>query len=117
MKTKTREWYGEPYNAWYDGEVKQLHRAGKVVIKYPGYPGQETRLGHIAVVLYGTRVVVAGTWSGRFLADFDPAYPIQANFSEISARCARRQIFNQILRNTDLGQYVRSALVCAEASS
>ena len=43
-------------------------------------------------------------WSGRFLADFDPAYPIQANFSEISARCARRQIFNQILRNTDLGQ-------------
>ena len=56
-------------------------------------------------------------WSGRFLADFDPAYPIQANFSEISARCARRQIFNQILRNTDLGQYVRSALVCAEASS
>ena len=74
-------------------------------------------LGHIAVVLYGTRVVVAGTWSGRFLADFDPAYPIQANFSEISARCARRQIFNQILRNTDLGQYVRSALVCAEASS
>ena len=79
MKTKTREWYGEPYNAWYDGEVKQLHRAGKVVIKYPGYPGQETRLGHIAVVLYGTRVVVAGTWSGRFLADFDPAYPIQAN--------------------------------------
>ena len=75
------------------------------------------RLGHIAVVLYGTRVVVAGTWSGRFLADFDPAYPIQANFSEISARCARRQIFNQILRNTDLGQYVRSALVCAEASS
>ena len=43
-------------------------------------------------------------WSGRFLADFDPAYPIQANFSEISARCARRQFFNQILRNTDLGQ-------------
>ena len=33
-KTKTREWYGPPYNAWYDGEVKDLHRAGKVAVKY-----------------------------------------------------------------------------------
>ena len=36
--------------------------------------------------------VVAGTWSGRFLADFDPAYPIQANFSEISARAGKFSI-------------------------
>ena len=33
-KMKTREWYGPPFNAWYDGEIKDLHRAGKVAIKY-----------------------------------------------------------------------------------
>ena len=43
-KLKTREWYGPPYDTWFDGEIKDLHRGGKVVIKYPGYPGQETLL-------------------------------------------------------------------------
>ena len=44
---------------------------------------------------YGSGVVQAG----RFLADFDLEYRvnmIQAYFSEISARCARRQILKRI---------------------
>ena len=66
MKTKTREWYGEPYNAWYDGEVKQLHRAGKVVIKYPGYPGQETLLephDRFAILARAGPSSRPGTWA------------------------------------------------------
>ena len=33
-KTKIHEWYGPPHNAWFDGEIKDLHRAGKVAVKY-----------------------------------------------------------------------------------
>lgn len=33
-KTKIHEWYGPPHNTWFDGEVKDLHRAGKVSVKY-----------------------------------------------------------------------------------
>lgn len=43
-KTKMYEWYGPPYNDWYEGEVKDLHRGGKVAVKYTGFPGQETLL-------------------------------------------------------------------------
>ena len=71
MKTKTREWYGEPYNAWYDGEVKQLHRAGKVVIKYPGLrlprPGDAPRAARPLRYL-GSRWPVIQAWDLGFLS-------------------------------------------------
>ena len=28
------EWYDEPFNAWFDGEIKDVHRGGKVAVKY-----------------------------------------------------------------------------------
>ena len=46
---------------------------------------------------HGRRAV----WTGRFSADFDLAYEvniIQANLPKIFARCARRQIINQIFK-------------------
>ena len=33
-RTKIHEWYGPPHNAWFDGEVKDIRRAGKIAVKY-----------------------------------------------------------------------------------
>ena len=33
-KVKIHEWYGAPHNTWFDGEVKDVHRGGKVAVKY-----------------------------------------------------------------------------------
>ena len=33
-RTKIHEWYGQPHNAWFDGEVKDIRRAGKIAVKY-----------------------------------------------------------------------------------
>jgi hypothetical protein len=33
-RVKIHEWYGAPHNAWFDGEIKDTHRGGKVAVKY-----------------------------------------------------------------------------------
>ena len=53
--------------------------------------------------------------AGNFLGDSlraARAGSIQANFSEIFARCARRHILNQIWRNPHLGQCTPASCVC-----
>ena len=50
--------------------------------------------------------------AGRCVANFDLEYRtniVQANFSEIFARCARRQIIDQISRNPCRGQQRRES--------
>ena len=32
--TKIHEWYAQPYNTWYDGQVKDVQRGGRIVVKY-----------------------------------------------------------------------------------
>ena len=44
---KTREWYGPPHNAWFDGKVKSVMRGGDTIIEYLGHPGEETQLDSI----------------------------------------------------------------------